>query len=995
MITAKAMMQSQGRTLAMACWRGTRVVVVTPSSTARAVHTTAARDKKKDDPPAGREVKGRRMGSVKVPRVASPEVQRAAAKVAGWKAAWDEPPAKQQGEQKQPRGTLQDILQKHPELVQPSKEAAGTSSPSSSSSSSDSDAAAPRRQAAKDATKSTASKTEATAAKEAVPKGTATKPEPTAAGTKATADQKAVPGTIAIKTETTPATEKATFAKPKAAAAAKAAQKPQPQNLKPHPLNLKPQPRKLKPHPLNLKPQPRNRKPHPLNLKPQPRKLKPQPRKLKPQPRNLKSHPLNLKPQPRKLKPHPLNLKPQPRKLKPHPLNLKPQPRKLKPQPRKLKPHPRKLKPQPRKLKPQPRKLKPQPLNLKPQPQKLKPHPLNLKPQPRKLKPHPLNLKPQPRKLKPHPLNLKPQPRKLKPHPLNLKPQPRKLKPQPRKLKPQPRKLKPHPRKLKPQPRKLKPQPRNLKPQPRKLKPHPRKLEPHPRKLKPHPRKLKPQPRKLKPQPRNLKPQPRKLKPHPRKLEPHPRKLKPHPRKLKPHPGQVVAVIGAVVDVTFEGELPPILSALEVTRREPRLVLEVAQHLGGNTVRTIAMDGTEGLVRGERVRDSGGPISIPVGAATLGRIMNVIGEPIDERGPISSVTVAAIHAEAPPFVEMSVEQQILVTGIKVVDMLAPYSKGGKIGLFGGAGVGKTVLIMELINNVAKAHGGYSVFAGVGERTREGNDLYHEMIESGVISLTDDSSKVALVYGQMNEPPGARARVALTGLTVAEYFRDEEGQDVLFFVDNIFRFTQAGSEVSALLGRIPSAVGYQPTLATDMGSMQERITTTTRGSITSVQAIYVPADDLTDPAPATTFAHLDATTVLSRGIAELGIYPAVDPLDSTSRILDPNVIGPRHYATARGVQKILQDIIAILGMDELSEEDKLTVSRARKVQKFMSQPFQVAEVFTGYQGKFVTLQDTIRSFEEILEGKHDQLPEAAFYMVGSVEEAVQKATQLAQ
>ncbi|XP_050698463.1 ATP synthase subunit beta, mitochondrial-like isoform X45 [Eriocheir sinensis] len=463
--------------------------------------------------------------------------------------------------------------------------------------------------------------------------------------------------------------------------------------------------------------------------------------------------------------------------------------------------------------------------------------------------------------------------------------------------------------------------------------------------------------------------------------------------------GRVVAVIGAVVDVAFEGTLPPILSALEVTNRHPRLVLEVAQHLGGNTVRTIAMDGTEGLVRGQEVRDSGGPISIPVGAATLGRIINVIGEPIDERGPILAASRAAIHAEAPEFSEMSVEQEILVTGIKVVDMLAPYSKGGKIGLFGGAGVGKTVLIMELINNVAKAHGGYSVFAGVGERTREGNDLYHEMIESGVISLTDDTSKVALVYGQMNEPPGARARVALTGLTVAEYFRDQEGQDVLFFVDNIFRFTQAGSEVSALLGRIPSAVGYQPTLATDMGSMQERITTTTKGSITSVQAIYVPADDLTDPAPATTFAHLDATTVLSRGIAELGIYPAVDPLDSTSRIMDPNIIGPRHYSTARGVQKILQDykslqdIIAILGMDELSEEDKLTVSRARKVQRFMSQPFQVAEVFTGYEGKFVSLEETIRSFEEILAGKHDNLPEAAFYMVGGIEEAETKAQQL--
>ncbi|XP_037804259.1 ATP synthase subunit beta, mitochondrial-like isoform X3 [Penaeus monodon] len=465
--------------------------------------------------------------------------------------------------------------------------------------------------------------------------------------------------------------------------------------------------------------------------------------------------------------------------------------------------------------------------------------------------------------------------------------------------------------------------------------------------------------------------------------------------------GKVTAVIGAVVDVQFKGSLPPILNALEVEGRTPRLVLEVAQHLGGNTVRTIAMDGTEGLIRGQTVTDSGSPISIPVGPSTLGRIMNVIGEPIDERGPIDSNAFAAIHADAPSFEDMSVEQEILVTGIKVVDMLAPYSKGGKIGLFGGAGVGKTVLIMELINNVAKAHGGYSVFAGVGERTREGNDLYHEMIESGVISLKDDTSKVALVYGQMNEPPGARARVALTGLTVAEYFRDEEGQDVLFFVDNIFRFTQAGSEVSALLGRIPSAVGYQPTLATDMGSMQERITTTKKGSITSVQAIYVPADDLTDPAPATTFAHLDATTVLSRGIAELGIYPAVDPLDSTSRIMDPNIIGEEHYATARGVQKILQDykslqdIIAILGMDELSEDDKLTVSRARKIQKFMSQPFQVAEVFTGYEGKFVSLENTIKSFKEILGGTYDNLPEAAFYMVGDVTEVEAKAAQLAQ
>ncbi|XP_037510918.1 ATP synthase subunit beta, mitochondrial [Rhipicephalus sanguineus] len=455
--------------------------------------------------------------------------------------------------------------------------------------------------------------------------------------------------------------------------------------------------------------------------------------------------------------------------------------------------------------------------------------------------------------------------------------------------------------------------------------------------------------------------------------------------------GHIVAVIGAVVDVQFDDNLPPILNALEVEGRKPRLVLEVAQHLGENTVRTIAMDGTEGLVRGQKVKDTQSPIKIPVGPETLGRIMNVIGEPIDERGPIPSDKFLSIHQEAPEFVEMSVEQEILVTGIKVVDLLAPYSKGGKIGLFGGAGVGKTVLIMELINNVAKAHGGYSVFAGVGERTREGNDLYHEMIEGGVISLKDKNSKVSLVYGQMNEPPGARARVALTGLSVAEYFRDQEGQDVLLFIDNIFRFTQAGSEVSALLGRIPSAVGYQPTLATDMGTMQERITTTKKGSITSVQAIYVPADDLTDPAPATTFAHLDATTVLSRGIAELGIYPAVDPLDSTSRIMDPNVVGQEHYDIARGVQKILQDykslqdIIAILGMDELSEEDKLTVSRARKIQRFLSQPFQVAEVFTGQAGKFVPINDTITGFKQILNGEMDHLPEVAFYMVGPIEE----------
>ncbi|OQV21988.1 ATP synthase subunit beta, mitochondrial [Hypsibius exemplaris] len=464
--------------------------------------------------------------------------------------------------------------------------------------------------------------------------------------------------------------------------------------------------------------------------------------------------------------------------------------------------------------------------------------------------------------------------------------------------------------------------------------------------------------------------------------------------------GRIVAVIGAVVDVQFDGDLPPILNALEVKNRSPRLVLEVAQHLGENTVRTIAMDGTEGLVRGHDVVDTGFPIRIPVGPQTLGRIMNVIGEPIDERGPIVTKHTAAIHADAPEFTEMSVTAEILVTGIKVVDLLAPYSKGGKIGLFGGAGVGKTVLIMELINNVAKAHGGYSVFAGVGERTREGNDLYYEMIEGGVISLKDDKSKVALVYGQMNEPPGARARVALTGLTVAEYFRDQEGQDVLLFIDNIFRFTQAGSEVSALLGRIPSAVGYQPTLATDMGTMQERITTTKKGSITSVQAIYVPADDLTDPAPATTFAHLDATTVLSRGIAELGIYPAVDPLDSTSRIMDPNVVGAEHYTTARNVQKILQDykslqdIIAILGMDELSEDDKLTVARARKIQKFLSQPFQVAEVFTGMPGKFVSLKDTIKGFNMILNGELDHLPEVAFYMIGDINEVIQKAEKLA-
>merc|ERR1712119_111292 len=466
------------------------------------------------------------------------------------------------------------------------------------------------------------------------------------------------------------------------------------------------------------------------------------------------------------------------------------------------------------------------------------------------------------------------------------------------------------------------------------------------------------------------------------------------------HKGQVVSVIGAVVDVQFDDGLPEILNALTVVGREPKLILEVAQHLGENTVRTIAMDGTEGLVRGNVVEDEGLPISIPVGQETLGRIINVIGDPIDERGPVMTDKRQSIHAEAPDFADMSVEQEILVTGIKVVDLLAPYAKGGKIGLFGGAGVGKTVLIMELINNVAKAHGGFSVFAGVGERTREGNDLYYEMIEGGVISLTDNTSKVALVYGQMNEPPGARARVALTGLTVAEYFRDQEGQDVLLFIDNIFRFTQAGSEVSALLGRIPSAVGYQPTLATDMGTMQERITTK-KGSITSVQAIYVPADDLTDPAPATTFAHLDANTVLSRGIAELGIYPAVDPLDSNSRILDPSVVGQEHYTIARQVQKILQDfkslqdIIAILGMDELSEEDKNTVGRARKIQRFLSQPFQVAEIFTGHEGKLVQLPDTISGFKKILNGELDHLPEVAFYMVGDIADVEEKAARLAE
>jgi F-type H+-transporting ATPase subunit beta len=463
--------------------------------------------------------------------------------------------------------------------------------------------------------------------------------------------------------------------------------------------------------------------------------------------------------------------------------------------------------------------------------------------------------------------------------------------------------------------------------------------------------------------------------------------------------GSVSQVLGAVVDVQFEGELPYILNALECDNGGNRLILEVAQHLGESTVRTIAMDTTEGLVRGLKVTDTGSPIMMPVGPETLGRILNVIGEPIDERGPLNTTKKLPIHREAPVFTEQSTETDVLITGIKVVDLLAPYSRGGKIGLFGGAGVGKTVLIMELINNIAKAHGGYSVFAGVGERTREGNDLYHEMMESGVIQ-PDGESKAALVYGQMNEPPGARARVGLSGLTLAEYFRDEEGQDVLLFVDNIFRFTQAGSEVSALLGRIPSAVGYQPTLATDMGNLQERITTTNKGSITSVQAIYVPADDLTDPAPATSFAHLDATTVLSRQIAELGIYPAVDPLDSTSRILDPRTVGDEHYDVAREVQRVLQtykglqDIIAILGMDELSEEDKLIVARARKIQRFLSQPFHVAEIFTGMSGVFVDLEDTIKGFKGLIEGEYDDLPEAAFYMVGKIEDAVEKAKEMA-
>ena len=465
--------------------------------------------------------------------------------------------------------------------------------------------------------------------------------------------------------------------------------------------------------------------------------------------------------------------------------------------------------------------------------------------------------------------------------------------------------------------------------------------------------------------------------------------------------GKVTQVIGAVVDVQFGEQLPAILNALTTDNNGRRLVLEVAQHLGENSVRTIAMDATEGLVRGQAVEDTGAPISVPVGNATLGRILNVIGEPVDEKGPIDATETRSIHQPAPEFIEQSTSSDILVTGIKVVDLLAPYAKGGKIGLFGGAGVGKTVLIMELINNIAKVHSGYSVFAGVGERTREGNDLYHEMIESEVIKPDDlESSKVALVYGQMNEPPGARARVALTGLTLAEQFRDQSGTDVLFFVDNIFRFTQAGSEVSALLGRIPSAVGYQPTLATDMGLMQERITSTKAGSITSIQAVYVPADDLTDPAPATTFAHLDATTTLSRAISELGIYPAVDPLDSTSRLMDPAVVGEEHYRVARDVQQILQrykslqDIIAILGMDELSEEDKLTVARARKLQRFLSQPFDVAKVFTGSDGVQVPLEDTISSFKAVVAGEYDHLPEAAFYMVGGIKDVIAKAERLA-
>ena len=465
--------------------------------------------------------------------------------------------------------------------------------------------------------------------------------------------------------------------------------------------------------------------------------------------------------------------------------------------------------------------------------------------------------------------------------------------------------------------------------------------------------------------------------------------------------GKITQIIGAVVDVNFDSDLPEIYTALEANNSGNKLILEVAQHLGENDVRTIAMDATEGLKRGDEVINTGSPISVPVGPETLGRIINVVGESIDEKGDVKTKEKWPIHRSAPKFTDQATETEQLVTGIKVVDLLAPYAKGGKIGLFGGAGVGKTVTIMELINNIAKAHGGFSVFAGVGERTREGNDLYHEMIESGVIKTDGKGSKAALVYGQMNEPPGARARVALTGLTVAEYFRDKEGQDVLFFIDNIFRFTQAGSEVSALLGRIPSAVGYQPTLATDMGNLQERITSTDKGSITSVQAIYVPADDLTDPAPATSFSHLDATTVLSRQIAEIGIYPAVDPLDSTSRILDPRIVGEEHYRVARDVQRILQaykslqDIIAILGMDELSEEDKLTVARARKIQRFLSQPFFVAEVFTGSPGKLVDLDSTIKGFDSICNGEYDHLPEAAFYMVGGIEEVVEKAEKMSK
>ena len=465
--------------------------------------------------------------------------------------------------------------------------------------------------------------------------------------------------------------------------------------------------------------------------------------------------------------------------------------------------------------------------------------------------------------------------------------------------------------------------------------------------------------------------------------------------------GKIAQVMGAVVDVQFEGELPPILTALHTEVNGHRLVLEVAQHLGQSMVRTIAMDGTDGLTRGQEVINTGEPIAVPVGRGTLGRILNVVGEPVDDRGPVPAEATMPIHQPAPEFVDQATESEVLATGIKVVDLLTPYAKGGKIGLFGGAGVGKTVLIMELINNIAKAHGGFSVFAGVGERTREGNDLFWEMVESNVINLDDmTKSKVSLIYGQMNEPPGARARVGLTGLTVAEYFRDNEGADVLFFVDNIFRFTQAGAEVSALLGRIPSAVGYQPTLGTDMGALQERITSTTKGSITSVQAVYVPADDLTDPAPATTFSHLDATTVLSRAISEQGIYPAVDPLDSTSRILDPAVIGDEHYQVARSVQemlqkyKALQDIIAILGMDELSEDDKLVVARARKIQRFLSQPFFVAEVFTGSPGKLVPVEETIKGFKGIVAGEYDHLPEAAFYMVGGIDEAIEKAKQMA-